>query len=141
MFWLRGRDVGAWGWGSCRHRGPICPGCWPEPSWPGVLGKGSRRPRSPLSGSLSAPGDSTAVGTGLASGVWLSLEASARAVREEKVTHRQHFDVCIWGQKASQRIPKNPQQRMRSDCSVKDGWCEASLCSRPRPSSGGLLPV
>ena len=28
-----------------------------------------------------------------------------------------------------------------SDCNVKDGWCQASLCSRPSPSSGGLLPV
>ena len=55
----------------------------------------------------------------------------------KEVTHCQHFDVCIWGQKASQRIAKG----MHSDCSVADGWCEASLCSRLRPRSGGLLPV
>ena len=61
-------------------------------------------------------------------------------MREGKVTHRQHFDVCIRRQKATQRITKNTQHRMHSDYSVKDGWCEARLCSRPRPSYEGLFP-
>ena len=84
------------GLGSCRHRGPICPVCWPVPCRPGVFGRGSVRSRSPLSGSLGpAPEATTAVGTGLGSGVCLKLEASARAVREEKVTHGQPCDVHI----------------------------------------------
>ena len=61
-------------------------------------------------------------------------------MREGKVTHRQHFDVCIRRQKATQRITKNTQHRMHSDYSVKDECCEARLCSRPRPSYEGLFP-
>ena len=60
-------------------------------------------------------------------------------MREEKVTHHQHFDVCIQGQKSTQRFTKNTQHRMHSDCSVENGWYEARLCSRPRPSYGRLL--
>ena len=72
MFSLRAWDIGACGWGSCRHRGLICPLCWPVPSWPGVFGKGSLRYRSPLRGSLGPePVAPTAVGTGLGSGVLL----------------------------------------------------------------------
>ena len=67
-----GWDIGACGWGSCRHRDPICPACWPVPSWPGAFWKRSLRSRSPLRGSLGpAPVALTAVGTGLGSGAWL----------------------------------------------------------------------
>ena len=56
-------------------------------------------------------------------------------------TRLSYWTELIGGQKAAQRIIKNTQHRMHSDCSVKDGWCEASLCSKSSPSSGGFLPV
>ena len=96
MFSLRGWDIGAWGWGSCRHRAAICPGCWPVPNWPGVFGRGSLRSRSPFSGSLvPAPGATTSVGTGFESGAWLTLKAGVRAVREEKISHRPALSLHI----------------------------------------------
>ena len=88
-FSLRGWDISAWGWGSCRHRDPIFSGYWPVPRWPGVFGRGNLRSLSLLSGSLGpAPGVITSIETGLGSGAWLNLKARARAGRKEKFAHR-----------------------------------------------------
>ena len=57
-------------------------------------------------------------------------------MREGKVTHRQHFDVCIRRQKASQRITKNTQHRIHSDCIEKDGGVRPGFVSCPDPALG-----
>ena len=80
-----------------------------------VFGRGSLRSRSPLSGSLStAPEATTAVKTGLVSGVWLKLEASARAVREEKVTMAS-IVMCI---SEDTKLPRESKRRPSIGCLI-----------------------